>query len=445
MGTGPVEARTGAAALLDAVRALRVLYFHERSFYMARETLLAERFLLVPSPAQLGPRWTERALDVCEAIGLPPKLREAAAGELRRARAVAFGFEGGVSRSTYKVYFEQHASDPLPGQPTLLHVAFKWDPADPSRHVVTHYHLHAGLRREQVLARMEGVCDGMPRAVVEPLAAVIELGCARADAGVLQYLEAAEADTSRRSFDFNLYGAEIALGEIAAPLARLGAHFALPPGRLDALCDPLRTTRLGHIAAGIHRDGAPFVTVYYGVEGHSGAAAGPPLEIRPLAASDSLEALTRLLHDAYAPLAAIGLNYTAADQSVEVTAERVSAGACFVAVSEGRVVGTVSVDHPKGNPACPYLGRPHVAGASQFAVAPSHQKRGIGSRLLEKAESWASANGYAELVLDTAEPARHLVALYERKGYRQVGFVQWEGKRYRSVLMAKSLAVHHGR
>jgi GNAT superfamily N-acetyltransferase len=165
----------------------------------------------------------------------------------------------------------------------------------------------------------------------------------------------------------------------------------------------------------------------------------PQAEIRPLAAGDSLEALTQMLHDAYAALGAKGLNYTAVDQSVEVTAQRVGGGGCFVAVSEGRIVGTVSVDHPKDNAACPYLSRAHVASASQFAVAPSHQKRGIGSRLLEKAEAWALANGYAELVLDTAEPARHLVVLYERKGYRHVGFVQWEGKRYRSVLMAKRL------
>jgi GNAT superfamily N-acetyltransferase len=169
------------------------------------------------------------------------------------------------------------------------------------------------------------------------------------------------------------------------------------------------------------------------------------ITIRTIESGDSLEDLTRLLHDAYAPLGAMGLNYTAVDQPVEVTAERVSGGGCFVAVCEGRVVGTVSVDHPKDNPACPYLGHPHVASANQFAVAPSHQKRGIGSRLLERAESWASANGYAELVLDTAEPARHLVALYERKGYRHVGFLQWEGKRYRSVLMAKTLRAHDGR
>ncbi len=93
---------------------------------------------------------------------------------------------------------------------------------------------------------------------------------------------------------------------------------------------------------------------------------------------------------------------------------------------------------------CPYFAQAHVASAHQFAVAPSQQRNGIGSRLLSHAESWAAANGYAELALDTAQPAHHLVALYRRRGYEHVGFVQWKGKRYRSVLLAKKLDARQG-
>ena len=44
--------------------------------------------------------------------------------------------------------------------------------------------------------------------------------------------------------------------------------------------------------------------------------------LRPLGPKDSLQALTSLLHAAYACLAARGLNFTAVDQSVETTRER---------------------------------------------------------------------------------------------------------------------------
>jgi hypothetical protein len=68
--------------------------------------------------------------------------------------------------------------------------------------------------------------------------------------------------------------------------------------------------------------------------------------LRPLAASDSLEALTALLHRAYAPLGAMGLNYTAVDQSVETTARRFGGAHGLVAEQDGRVVGTVVVNGP---------------------------------------------------------------------------------------------------
>ena len=135
----------------------------------------------------------------------------------------------------------------------------------------------------------------------------------------------------------------------------------------------------------------------------------------------------------------MGLNYTAVDQPVAVTEKRVSAGVCFVALCDGSLVGTIAVQRPLDDPSCPYFARSNVASAHQFAVAPSHQSRGIGSRLLARAESWAVSNGYSELALDTAEGAQHLVELYRRRGYEHVGFVHWEGKRYRSVLMAKRL------
>ena len=65
--------------------------------------------------------------------------------------------------------------------------------------------------------------------------------------------------------------------------------------------------------------------------------------VRPFAASDSLDALTALLHRAYARLGAMGLNFTAVDQSVEMTRRRVESGQCFVAEANGALVGTVTV------------------------------------------------------------------------------------------------------
>lgn len=160
---------------------------------------------------------------------------------------------------------------------------------------------------------------------------------------------------------------------------------------------------------------------------------------RPLQASDSLSALTDLLHRAYAELGAMGLNYTAVDQSAEVTAQRLRGGQCFVVEAEGRLVGTVLVKPTDVDSECAYYATPGVASLRQFGVDPAWRGRGIGLRLVESCEAWARSQGFRALALDTARPATHLVALYAKLGYRTVGAVQWTGKTYESVVMAKGL------
>ena len=158
------------------------------------------------------------------------------------------------------------------------------------------------------------------------------------------------------------------------------------------------------------------------------------MNLRPLDPdSDDFEALTALLHRAYARLAEMGLNFTA------TTRERCADGECWVAEREGMIVGTVvwgtgADDH---DPA-PY--REHgVAHFNQFAVEPTLQGTGIGDRLLAKIEVRAREAGFHAMTLDTAEPAEHLIAFYCRRGYRQIATHQWGDKTYRSVILSKDL------
>jgi GNAT superfamily N-acetyltransferase len=175
------------------------------------------------------------------------------------------------------------------------------------------------------------------------------------------------------------------------------------------------------------------------------------IHIRPLTAADSLEALTALLHQAYASLAAQGWNFTAVDQPVSLTAKRVASGQCFLAEemdSQGqrRLVGTVMVRGPyrPGVDAwsldTPCFTDPANAILSQLAVHPDCRGQGLGERLMDTAEAWAREQGYQAVALDTAMPALALRQRYERRGYVTVGDVQWEGKTYRSVLMRKPLS-----
>lgn len=173
--------------------------------------------------------------------------------------------------------------------------------------------------------------------------------------------------------------------------------------------------------------------------------------IRPLHTGDSLGELTALLHAAYASLAAQGWNFTAVDQSVDVTRERLAGAQAFVAEQAGRLVGTIAVRGPKpageayiaDAPPALYT-TPGTAILAQLGVHPDCRGLGVGERLIDAAEAWAREAGFTQIALDTAEPATALRRRYERRGYSTVGRVQWAGKTYASVLMAKALQPAEG-
>ena len=173
--------------------------------------------------------------------------------------------------------------------------------------------------------------------------------------------------------------------------------------------------------------------------------------LRPLRDTDSLVELTALLHAAYASLAAQGWNFTAVDQTVEVTRQRLAGAQAFVAERDGRLVGTIAVRGPKpageayiGDAPPALYTTPGTAILAQLGVHPDCRGLGLGERLIDTAEAWAREQGFSQIALDTAEPATALRRRYERRGYATVGRVQWQGKTYASVLMAKALAAPPG-
>lgn len=269
LNAAPQEAGEQAALLFRLVDGLGAPYRHERSFRLAPGSLQSNRVLLSLGRSALGEQAAPRLAALAAQLGLPAALVGSVAEHWSQARAVHFGFEADGKRSRYKMYFERAAADEearrgAAGAPVLLHLAWKWDPAEPSTCVTTRYgwlpRLGAAALREH-LERLYG--GGVP---LEAALAVLELATARIAPEKLQFLEVSEEGGPRLSFDLNLYDAGLALRDVQAPLARLREHFAVRPGQYQALYDQLRTLPLGHLAGGVHRDGAPFATVYYGVE-----------------------------------------------------------------------------------------------------------------------------------------------------------------------------------
>jgi len=154
-------------------------------------------------------------------------------------------------------------------------------------------------------------------------------------------------------------------------------------------------------------------------------------------ARDSFDELTEMLHRAFSRLGAIGLNCTCVDQSSQVTKERAMRGDCYVAVCNARLVGTMTLQAQDRDSSCALYQRDDTASVRQFGVDPAYQSRGIGKSMLAFADHWAATRGYAELALDTPQPAAHLIAFYRGQGFRIADFATFVGKRYDSAILSK--------
>ena len=165
------------------------------------------------------------------------------------------------------------------------------------------------------------------------------------------------------------------------------------------------------------------------------------IEFRLLSCEDSIEELTKLLNKSYKILADMGLNYVAATQDYSITLNRSrNAYRCYVGLYENKIVSTISMYSPEPSDKSSWYSKDFVAKIGQFAVSPELQKYGIGSKMMDIVEEEArSIINVSEIALDTAEKAHHLIDFYKKRDYRYIETIQWDGRKYKSVVLSKAL------
>lgn len=163
------------------------------------------------------------------------------------------------------------------------------------------------------------------------------------------------------------------------------------------------------------------------------------ITIRPLAETDSLEELTELLHRAYKKQADKGFIMLASHQDVAMTKRRLKGAECYVAIHNKKMVATVCYHRHNNSTDGQWYDRDDIATYGQFGVDPGYQNIGLGIKLMELMETRARKDKVVELTIDTAEANYELIAYYKKRGYREVGHVQWTLVNYRSVILSKKL------
>jgi tryptophan halogenase len=275
-GRTPVNAPRDPAAetaglLMQQVSSLDIPYQYERSFRLARESLSANRFLLTMNRADLGDDALERCLNIARSLDMPVSLQQQVAEPFAQASCVHFGFENGTDGVVCKLYLERSVSDDertaavARDEAVLLHLAFKWSRGGKMR-AVTRYFWYPQSPIETIRDRIAAIFESGDESEAAAFALhALELAASRADANQLQYLEVLEDDNGRRSFDLNVYEANLQVKDLQPGLNTMRDYFHVPRGHFQAIYDQVRLHSLGHIAGGVHRNGEEFFNIYHGV------------------------------------------------------------------------------------------------------------------------------------------------------------------------------------
>ena len=263
-----------ANLLLELIDALGVDYKFERSFKMFQENLLGNRFLFILAKKEIKLDVHEKILDICKRINMPERFLQAFNENYPVAGCVDFGFEENEGSSIYKVYLDlgaekvkQIKAESDKRRPFLLFLGFKWDALDNTKCYLTRYTWYPFLPFENMLEKLASIFEhGEYDEPFEIANAFLDIISRRVSHEDVQYLEVTEENSQRRSFDINIYGAELQMKELYPPLAKIYQHYSIPESKFHAFYNQMRTRILGHISGGINREGRDFFTIYYGAE-----------------------------------------------------------------------------------------------------------------------------------------------------------------------------------
>jgi ribosomal protein S18 acetylase RimI-like enzyme len=151
------------------------------------------------------------------------------------------------------------------------------------------------------------------------------------------------------------------------------------------------------------------------------------IEIRPVRPDEFVQAgrVTARAYEEFAPPEKP--QWQAYLQRIADVAGRAGRAAVLVAIVEGAIAGTVSIelDHhiepdwedPVG---------PDRAHLRMLGVDPEFRRRGVGRALVEASIDFARAHARSRLTLETTEPMRAAQAMYESMGFTPAGREEWE-------------------
>ncbi|NGP18568.1 hypothetical protein [Devosia aurantiaca] len=230
----------------------------EQSVKLSRKTLNADRYLLSIHRDDLKVTFDE----FMHRLDVPKMWRDDLNRRFEISKLIHVGHEGGT-KPLRKLYLEnidgEHGTRALK-RSHLMHLALKWDQTGAAS--FTRYWLDPNVLAQDVLKQLKSSKCIQPSVNI----AEILLGLVKIKGKEVMALRVEEEGTSRRSWDFNLYRAEIGGLAIASSITDLCGRYSIDKKDQNVLLNTLIGKRLGHLSVGTNKFGEDFTTFYFGVK-----------------------------------------------------------------------------------------------------------------------------------------------------------------------------------
>jgi len=241
----------------------------EKSFKLTKNALFEQRALV--GVGQIS-RHRKKIFNNCHILCMPEVQLQSFREHFPKANRIYFGYEQTPDHCTYKVYLEfwnQYAQnrtvDPTYNKPFMLYLGYKWDAsAKNTQNTLTRYILYPEISLQTILEKIESIYKNHSEPLLLTLAQqIITSASKRKDSRLFKYLEVTEDNNPRKSFDINLYEAEIKIQNIYSELKMLQQHYNIDAQKFNIFYQSIKHQEFGHLSGGVNKSENDFMTFYY--------------------------------------------------------------------------------------------------------------------------------------------------------------------------------------
>lgn len=152
----------------------------------------------------------------------------------------------------------------------------------------------------------------------------------------------------------------------------------------------------------------------------------------------SFDEIHQVLWEANAANRSKGFVLNTSKYSGQKLAEKIGEdGKCFVATSNGRIVGTSSVRIVERNK---WYMKGKIPDLMLAAVIPEYQGKGVLTMLVNEVLKFSTENNFNAVELDTAEDNTHAIGVYHHLGFELVDYKKIQNTDHFSVVMVRWMA-----